>query len=735
MYKFKLSPLQKFLGVLLPLLFGFFIYYVFFQQDKEKPVNNIDASPNTSESASVVEVPNDPSMPESTTGTIITEDIYENLDLETLKQIGPSIYTYVDPTASDYEKITKQIGSVDKIDWTNDRFTLLYTRDFNDESEKGEVFELSYYTKAIGLGENNTDVKVNRNLCVLAYEQNLETGFANAEIGALNNFWRGIENLSVTPDWTSQTGGYYQGADVHSMVWATSQAAPMRKMFIDGNLGLNIGLNPNTGDMAFASGGFISDTEAAYMWMFGQQQYALKHNKFESLSNEIIWHQDGTFPSSAVWNHIDINNDIPHLIEEYINAYSIALIKENNILIPSNPYLYVDDKTKELILRAPDVPSTVVEGPRPVLGTNYSSEDFVFIYGQNVDVEDINNHIDNGKHIVFAGSIFYLNKTIRVNQENCVILGLGMTTLVPMFEGTVLDVSAPGCRLCNLLVQAAPLTSDPIDGSGVNLINIEGTGRKDAPVYLYDIFVRVGGPKLYETTDTIPVDNMMHIKMDYVYGENIWLWRADHDEETYLGGIGQDTCICDHGLTVESDHVHFSGLAVEHTLKEQVIWNGDDGSVYMYQSEYPYDVDGEWNYSNFIIGEDVTSFHGVGMGMYFYFSVGYYATKQDHDNDVHDEWKFSTDGPIVDKPAIAYDTTQDGISLCNIFVVALNGPLQRPNVGIQHITSSDTDTNNSVISKSELIESGDAQVQFSYNNTICSNNDIETNINTESNKN
>ena len=32
------------------------------------------------------------------------------------------------------------------------------------------------------------------------------------------------------------------------------------------------------------------------------------------------------------------------------------------------------------------------------------------------------------------------------------------------------------------------------------------------------------------------------------------------------------------------------GLAVEHTLGDQVVWKGDGGRTYFYQSELPYDV-------------------------------------------------------------------------------------------------------------------------------------------------
>ncbi len=44
------------------------------------------------------------------------------------------------------------------------------------------------------------------------------------------------------------------------------------------------------------------------------------------------------------------------------------------------------------------------------------------------------------------------------------------------------------------------------------------------------------------------------------------------------------------GIQVNGDNVIAYGLAVEHTLGNMVEWNGNQGRVYFYQSEYPYDV-------------------------------------------------------------------------------------------------------------------------------------------------
>lgn len=47
---------------------------------------------------------------------------------------------------------------------------------------------------------------------------------------------------------------------------------------------------------------------------------------------------------------------------------------------------------------------------------------------------------------------------------------------------------------------------------------------------------------------------------------------------------------CDFGLRVDGDDVTMYSLAVEHTLKDLTVWNGERGRTYFYQSELPYGV-------------------------------------------------------------------------------------------------------------------------------------------------
>jgi len=83
------------------------------------------------------------------------------------------------------------------------------------------------------------------------------------------------------------------------------------------------------------------------------------------------------------------------------------------------------------------------------------------------------------------------------------------------------------------------------------------------------------------------------------------------------------------GLEVNGNNVRAYGLFVEHTLGDMVVWNGEDGEVYFYQSELPYDVT-QANYANkgyhsYHVGDNVQRHTAYGAGVYSFF----------RDNDVH----------------------------------------------------------------------------------------------------
>ena len=74
---------------------------------------------------------------------------------------------------------------------------------------------------------------------------------------------------------------------------------------------------------------------------------------------------------------------------------------------------------------------------------------------------------------------------------------------------------------------------------------------------------------------------------------------------------------------MNGDGVTMYGLAVEHTLKDLTVWNGNNGRTYFDQSELPYGVtQSEFcdpGYAGYRVAEGVTSHGGWGVGVYSFF--------------------------------------------------------------------------------------------------------------------
>lgn len=85
-----------------------------------------------------------------------------------------------------------------------------------------------------------------------------------------------------------------------------------------------------------------------------------------------------------------------------------------------------------------------------------------------------------------------------------------------------------------------------------------------------------------------------------------------------------------------------------------LVWNGDNGKAYFYQSEFPYDVTeanyGDKGYSAFVVNDKVNNFEGFGIGAYSFF----------RDNEV--EVKSGIKAP-----------SKPGVTLTNSLSVFLNG--------------------------------------------------------------
>ena len=119
------------------------------------------------------------------------------------------------------------------------------------------IFQVGYYTQVAGLGARPGDVVINGAVDVF----NQCPGEGGACEG-LNNFWRSLSNLTLnvtlpkTPPAYVPDNGEDAGCRNSNEMWAVSQAAPMRRVIMNGTVTLQ-----DYCSQGFVSGGFFADDE------------------------------------------------------------------------------------------------------------------------------------------------------------------------------------------------------------------------------------------------------------------------------------------------------------------------------------------------------------------------------------------------------------------------------------------------------------------------------------------
>jgi hypothetical protein len=123
------------------------------------------------------------------------------------------------------------------------RYALLFKPGTYGSASSPLVISVGYYTDVAGLGSSPNDVTING--AVDVFDRCDSTGFCTG----LTNFWRSLSNLSINH---VSNGGCNGAAEF----WATSQAAPMRRVHVNGLATLfDFCDNPH-----YVSGGFIADS-------------------------------------------------------------------------------------------------------------------------------------------------------------------------------------------------------------------------------------------------------------------------------------------------------------------------------------------------------------------------------------------------------------------------------------------------------------------------------------------
>jgi hypothetical protein len=451
--------------------------------------------------------------------------------------------------------------------------------------------QVGYYTQVSGLGASPDEVDVNGTVDV--YNQCDASGSCTA----LTNFWRSLSNLRLD---VAGKGGCQSGE-----FWATSQAAPLRRVHVNGNVTfMDYCSNP-----AYASGGFVADSAFTNGSIVNgsQQQYLVRNSVIDSWSN-------------GVWNQV-FSGDVGAPPQSFPDPPYTTLTATPESR--ESPYLYVDGSGTWNVFvpgaQTSSVGTTWSSGPTP--GRSVPLSRF-YIAKPGDSVARIDAALLLGKNLLFTPGVYDVNAPILVTRRDTIVLGLGEATLtanngaIPLIVGDV-----PGVEVSGLIVDAGASSSPALLQVGTPLSRIlpaRLTSNPDDPTLISDVFFRIGGPHAGKATNALVVD------ANNVILDDIWAWRADHGS-----GVGWTSNTSNTGVLVAGDHVLATGLFVEHFQKFEVQWSGQDGKTIFFQNEMPYDPpdhgswqhDGVAGYAAYKVMPNVRTHEAWGLGSYCFFNV------------------------------------------------------------------------------------------------------------------
>jgi hypothetical protein len=492
-----------------------------------------------------------------------------------------SIQSTLDSIAS--QQVSNQFGT--------QRYAVFFEPGTYGSSADPLIFQVGYYTTVAGLGRSPGDVTINGQVNV--YNQCFGTNCI-----ALDNFWRSLSNLTI-----NVTGNKPGGNDCSAATdfWAVSQAAPLRRVQVNGKLSL---MDYCDGSPDYASGGFIADSGFTGPAIINgsQQQWITRNSNL------------GGGWSNGVWNQVFCgDNGAP--AQNFGNGGVFTTLATCPVTEEA-PFLYTDSQGGSNVF-VPAVQHNSVgpaSGSGTEAGTSIPLSKF-FVASPGMSGATITAALARGQNLILTPGVYNLDQPIVVPHPDTVVLGLGMATLVPQRgNAAMIVVRNNGVKLSGFMIDAGPVKS-PV------LLSVGTPGPSDTsnPDLIQDVFFRIGGAETTPVSATVSLlDNASNSIID-----DIWAWRADHGN-----AVGWTVNTADTGVAVTGNNVTAYGLFAEHYQKNEVIWSGQGGTDIFFQNELPYDPPSQsaWmasptqdGYPSFLVTRNVKTFQGYGMGSYIVF--------------------------------------------------------------------------------------------------------------------
>ncbi len=496
-----------------------------------------------------------------------------------IKLFGDTINLY-SPT-DDVSVINKEIKAISdemmpaaKSEFSENRYAIAFKPGVYDIN----TINVGFYTQVLGLGATPLDVSI----------KNINVDSCGGE-NTLINFWRGVENLSVMT-----------GKDDAEVKWGTSQAAPLRRMYVQGKLHFDdIGKT--------ASGGYVSDTyTTGQMGSWSQQQFFVRNSVMTG-----GWY-DGC------WNMVFVGcENAPQTTENWGSAtYQSYTNIEKTEIVREKPFLYLDDNGEYQVF-VPGIrkDSAGISWSENNMGegTSVSIDKFYIAKAETDNADTMNQALAEGKNLILTPGLYDIDSPLKVDNADTIILGLGLATITCTNEETAIKVAdVDGVSIAGIIAEAGQPGSKSLIEMGSEDSSADHSSN---PSWFSDVYVRVGGYSVGSCEKGIVINS------NNVIGDHFWLWRADHG-----AGAKWDGAKCDTGLEVNGDNVNVYGLFCEHFQKHQTVWNGENGKMYFYQSELPYDVptQAEWmsnngtknGFASYKVADYVQNHEAYGLGVY-----------------------------------------------------------------------------------------------------------------------
>lgn len=486
--------------------------------------------------------------------------------------LGPNVFVYSpkDSTETMQAKIDAIYAEQQHSEFGSGRYAFLFL-----PGQYHLNIPVGFYTQVIGAGASPEDVRISGDV---------HSDAALKNNNATTTFWRGVEGFSVTP-----TNG--------TMQWAVSQAVFFRRMHVHGDVVLHQ-------QHGWASGGWMSDTVVNGNVDSGSQQ--------QWLSRNTEWQRW----TGSNWNMVFVGtNNMPEgewPKPPYTKVAKTPVVREK-------PFLFVDAKgtwsVRVPALQHDSTGATWHNGNTP--GRTIPLSRFYIAHPERDTADTINSALAQGKHLLLIPGTYELNKPLRVMHANTVVLGLGFATLHPIAGTEAMTIAdEDGITISGLLFDAGEKKSPSLLEVGMqHSIRSHATN----PISLHDVFFRVGGA----TVGKASADLVIHSNDTIV--DHTWIWRADHGKP---GTVGWNINESDNGLIVNGNRVTIYGLFVEHHQQYQVLWNGEAGRTYFYQSEIPYDpptqsawtdTNGAKGWASYKVADNVKQHEAWGLGIYSVF--------------------------------------------------------------------------------------------------------------------